>query len=83
MAAVLQAPSKLCSFSCVLLFILLFFVLDVYTRIAYDRHTLLEIGFSVAHRKLDFEFLNAGALLTNTLSEPFVWTVRLSLRLMN
>ncbi len=66
MAAVLQAPTKFCSFLCVLLIILLFFVLDVYTFIAYDRHTLLEISSSVAHRKLDFEFLNAGALFKNT-----------------
>ncbi len=71
MAAVLRAPTKLCSFSCVVLIILLFFILDVYTLIAYDRHTLLEIGSSVAHRKPDFEFLNAGALFTNTASEPF------------
>ncbi len=72
MAAVLQAPTKLCSFSCVLLY----FVLDVYTLIAYGRHTLLEIGSSVAHRKPDFEFLNAGALFTNTAVEPFVWATR-------
>ncbi len=73
MAAVLRAPTKLCIFLCVLLIILLFFVLDVYTVIVYDRHTLLEIGSSIAHRKLDFEFLNAGAFFTNTASEPFVW----------
>ncbi len=54
----------------------LFFVLDVYTLIVYDRHTLLEIGSSVAHRKPDFEFLNAGALFTNTASEPFVRATR-------
>ncbi len=39
MAAVLRAPTKLCRFLYVLLIILLFFVLDVYTLIAYDRHT--------------------------------------------
>ncbi len=67
MAAVLRAPSKPFSFSCVLLV----FRTDVYTLIVYDRHTLLEIGSSVAHQKPDFEFLNAGALFTNTASEPF------------
>ncbi len=76
MAAVLRAPTKLCSFSCVLLIILLFFVLDVYTLIAYNRHTLLEIGSFVAHRKPDFEFLNASTLFTNTAAEPFVWATR-------
>ncbi len=70
MAAVLRAPTKLCIFSCVLLIILLFFVLDVYTLIVYDRHTLLEIGSSVAHRKLDFEFLNAGAFLQTPHQSP-------------
>ncbi len=49
---------------------------DVYTLIAYDRHTLLEIGSSVAHRKPDFEFLNVGALFTNTAAETFVWATR-------
>ncbi len=57
-------------------FTLLFFVLDVYIFIAYDRHTVLEIGSFIAHRKPDFEFLNAGALFTNTASEPFVWAAR-------
>ncbi len=76
MAAVLQAPTKLCSFFRVLLIISLFFVLDVYTLIVYDRHTLLEIGSSVAHRKPDFEFLNVCALFTNTASEPLVWAAR-------
>ncbi len=42
----------------------------------HDRHTLLEIGSSIAHRKPDFEFLNAGTLFTNTASEPFVWAAR-------
>ncbi len=76
MAAVLRAPAKLCIFSYVLLIILLFFVLDVYTLIAYDRHTILEIGSSVAQREPDFEFLNAGVLFTNTAAEPFVWTTQ-------
>ncbi len=76
MATVLRAPTKLCIFLCVLLIILLFFVLDVYTLLAYDRHTHLEIGSSVAHRKPDFEFLNAGALFSNTAAEPFVWATR-------
>ncbi len=47
-------------------------MLDVVSITVYDRHTLLNIG-SVAQRKLDFEFLNASALLTDTASEPFVW----------
>ncbi len=38
-------------------------------------NTLSEIG-SVAHRKPHFEFLNAGALFTNTAAEPFVWATR-------
>ncbi len=42
----------------------------------YDRHTLLNIGSFVAQRKPDFEFLNAGALFTDTASEPFVWAAR-------
>ncbi len=54
---------------CVLLIILLFFILDVYTLIVYDRHTF-------RNWKPKFEFLNAGALLTNTASEPFVWATR-------
>ena len=76
MAAVLRAPSKLCSFSFVLLVFLLFYVLDVVCITVYDRHTLLNIGSYVAERKPDFEFLNAGALFTDTASEPFVWAAR-------
>ncbi len=76
MAAVLQAPRKLCSFSYVLFVILLFYVLDVVSITVYDRHTLLNIGSFVAQRKPDFEFLNAGALFTDTASEPFVWAAR-------
>ena len=76
MAAVLRAPSKLCSFSSVLLVFLLFYVLDVVCITVYDRHTLLNIGSYVAERKPDFEFLNAGALFTDTASEPFVWAAR-------
>ncbi len=34
------------------------------------------IGSFIAHRKPDFEFLNAGALFTNTASVPFVWAAR-------
>ncbi len=34
---------------------------------------LLNIGSSIAKCKPDFEFLNAGALFTDTASEPFVW----------
>ncbi len=76
MAAVLRAPGKLCSFSYVLLVFLLFYVLDVVSITVYDRDTLLNIGSSVAQRKPDFEFLNAGGLLTDTVSEPFVWVAK-------
>ncbi len=76
MAAVLRAPRKLCSFSYVLFVILLFYVLNVVSITVYDRHTLLNIGSFVAQRKPDFEFLNAGALFTDTASEPFVWAAR-------
>ncbi len=73
MAAVLCAPGKLCSFSYVLFVFLLFYVLDVVSITVYDKDTLLNIGSSVAQRKPDFEFLNAGGLFTDTASEPFVW----------
>ncbi len=76
MAAVLRALRKLCSFSYVLFDILLFYVLDIVSITVYDRHTLLNIGSFVAQRKLDFEFLNAGALFTDTASEPFLWAAR-------
>ncbi len=46
--------------------ILLFYVLDVVSINVYDRHTLLNIGSYVAQRKPDFEFLNTGALFTDT-----------------
>ncbi len=62
MAAVLRAPRKLCSFSHVLIVILLFYVLDVVSITVYARHTLLNIGSFVAQCKPDFQFLNAGAL---------------------
>ncbi len=60
MAAVLRAPGILCSFSSVLFvfFFVFFYVLDVVSITVYDRDTLLNIGCSVAQRKLDFEFLN-------------------------
>ncbi len=51
-------------------------MLDVVSITVYDRDTLLNIGFSVAQRKPDFEFLNAGGLFTDTASEPFVWAAR-------
>ncbi len=51
-------------------------MLDVDSITVYDRHTLLNIGSFVAQRKPDFEFLNAGALFTDTASEPFVWAAR-------
>ncbi len=57
-------------------FLLLFYVLDVVSITVYDRDTLLNIGSSVAQRKPDFEFLNAGGLFTDTASEPFVWNAR-------
>ncbi len=76
MAAVLRAQRKLCSFLYVLFVFLLFYVLDVVSITVYDRHTLLNIGSSVAQRKPDFEFLNAGALFTDTASQPFVWAAR-------
>ncbi len=44
---------------------------DVVSITVYDRHMLLKIGFSVAQRKPDFEFLNA--LFTDTALVPFVW----------
>ncbi len=80
MAAVLRAPRKLCSFSYVLFVILLFYMLDVVSITVYDRDTLLNIGSFVAQRKPDFEFLNAGALFTDTASEPFVWAAQPRLR---
>ncbi len=55
----------------VLFVFLLFYVLGVY-----DRDMLLNIGTSVTQRKLDFEFLNAGGLFTDTASEPFVCTAK-------
>ncbi len=76
MAAVLRAPGKLCSFSKVLFVFLLFYVLDVVSITVYDRDTLLNIGSSIAQRKPDFEFLNAGGLFTDTASEPFVWVAK-------
>ncbi len=72
----LRAPGKLCSFSYVLFVFLLFYVLDVVSITVYDRDTLLNIGSSVAQRKPDFEFLNAGGLFTDTVSEPFVWVAK-------
>ncbi len=61
----LRAPGKLCSFSYVLFVFLLFYVLDVVSITVYDRDTLLNIGSSVAQRKPDFEFLNAGGVFTD------------------
>ncbi len=58
------------------MFYLFFYVLDVVSITVYDRDTLLNIGSSVAQRKLDFEFLNAGGLFTDTASEPFVWVAQ-------
>ncbi len=75
-----QPCCELCSFSHVLFIFLFFYLLDVVCITVYDRHTLLNIGSSVAQRKPDFEFLNAGALLTDTATEPFVWAARLKKR---
>ncbi len=58
-------------FSYVLFVFLLFYLLlDVVSITVYDRDTLLNIGSSVAQRKPDFEFFNAGGLFTDTASEP-------------
>ncbi len=76
MAAVLRAPTKLCSFSCVLLIILLFFRTGCLHSYCLRQTHTLEIGSTVAHRKPDFEFLNAVALFTNTAVEPFVWATQ-------
>ncbi len=70
------SSDNLCRFSYVLFVFLLFYVLDVVSITVYDRDTLLNIGSSVAQRKPDFEFLNAGGLFTDTASEPFVWNAR-------
>ncbi len=51
-------------------------MLDVVSITVYDRHTLLNFGFFIAQCKPDFEFLNAGALFTDTASKPFVWAAR-------
>ncbi len=51
-------------------------MLDVVCITVYDSDTLLNIGSSVAQRKPDFEFLNAGGLFTDTASEPFVLAAR-------
>ncbi len=72
----LRAPRKLCSFLYVLLVFLLFYVLDVVCITVYDRHMLLNIGSSITQCKPDFEFMKAGALFTDTASEPFVWPAR-------
>ncbi len=72
----LRAPGILCSFSYVLFVFLSFYMLDVVSIAVYDRDTLLNIGSSIAQRKPDFEFLNAGGLFTDTASEPFVWVAQ-------
>ncbi len=75
MAAVLRAPRKPAVFIC-FIFYLLFTCVDVVSITVYDRHMLLNIGSFVAQCKPDFEFFNAGALFTDTASEPFVWAAR-------
>ncbi len=57
-------------------FFLLFYILDVVSITVYDRDMLLNIGYSVAQCKPNFEFLNAGGLFTDTASEPFVLETR-------
>ncbi len=64
MAAVLRAPDENSAVFCIFNF-LLFYMLDVVRITVYDRDTLLNIGSSIAQRKLDFEFLNAGGLFTD------------------
>ncbi len=76
MAAVLRAPRKLCNFLYVLFVFWLFYVLDVVSITVYDRDMLLKCGSPIAQCKLDFEFLNASGLFTDTASEPFVYTAR-------
>ncbi len=75
-----MSSEKTLQFFVFLFVILLFYVFDVVSITFYDRHMLLNIGFSVAQRKPDFEFLNAGALFTDTASELFVWDARSRLR---
>ncbi len=70
----LRAPRKLCRFSYVLFVFLLFYVLDVVSITVYDRDTLLNIGSSVAQRKPDFEFLNAGGCLQTPHQSPLSGT---------
>ncbi len=41
-----------------------------------DTDLILNIGSSVAQRKPDFEFLNAGGVFTDTVSEHFVWVAK-------
>ncbi len=74
------SSEKLCRFSYFCFFFCCFTCCwcDVVSITVYDRDTLLNIGSSVAQRKPDFEFLNAGGLFTDTASEPFVWNARLS-----
>ncbi len=57
---VVSSEKTLQFFVCLIVF-LLFYVLDVVSITVYDRH-----GSSVAQRKPDFEFLNPGALFTDT-----------------
>ncbi len=63
MAAVLQVPGKLCSFSYVLFVFLLFYVLDVVSITVYDRDMLLNIGSSVAQ---PFCWLTFSHWITNS-----------------
>ncbi len=56
-------------FVCFICF-LLFYVLDVVSITVYDRDTLLNIGSSVAQRKPDFEFLNAGGVFKTPHQSP-------------
>ncbi len=58
------SSGKTLQFFVCFIFFIFFYVLDVVSITVYDRDTLLNIGSSVAQRKPDFEFLNAGGVFT-------------------
>ncbi len=74
--SLVASSEKTAVFRMFFFFFFFFYVLDVVSITVYDRDRLLNIGSSVAQCKLDFEFLNAGGLFTDTTSEPFVYTAR-------
>ncbi len=63
--------SRVASSEKTLQFFVCFICFFVVLRVRCCRHTFLNIGSSIAQRKQGFEFLNAGALFTNTAPEPF------------